>query len=396
MASIDIDLDELGRRVESIVDRAINSQDYQQLNQTIRQMVTRVVDVGGEAVRRVVDTANEAERNVQRQQQQTLIAKQLYGKTGGKTVAGVLKTVIGGELSVVGLALVIISLVMETTVGGHLVSTLLSGLLLGSSLWLTGSGVKLLGMVKRFRVYRNALGTKTHCSVKRLAGCVGKDEAFVRKDLWKMIGKGFFLEGHLDKEEKTLITSNETFKHYEQSRLAYEQRKRLAEATQTKQEAKPADGRNQDIQGRGEQFLAQIRHCNDRIPGEEISRKISRIELLVQRIFQRAQSHPEIIPDLKKMMDYYLPMTIKLLNAYADMDAQPVQGQTIQASKREIEDTLDTLTLAFEKLLDSIFQDTALDVSSDISVLNTLLAQEGLKEDELTKMRNRNEEQFPS
>ena len=82
-------------------------------------------------------------------------------------------------------------------------------------------------------------------------------------------------------------------------------------------------------------------------------------------------------------MNYYLPMTVKLLNAYAEMDAQPVQGETILASKREIEGTLDTLNLAYEKLLDELFADTALDVSSDISVLNTLLAQEGLTGDGL-------------
>ena len=87
------------------------------------------------------------------------------------------------------------------------------------------------------------------------------------------------------------------------------------------------------------------------------------------------------------MMDYYLPMTVKLLNAYADMDAQPVQGETIEGSKREIEDTLDTLNLAFEKILDDLFADTAMDVSSDISVLNTLLAQEGLTEDDFSKMK---------
>ena len=111
------------------------------------------------------------------------------------------------------------------------------------------------------------------------------------------------------------------------------------------------------------------------------------MEAIVQRIFDRAEKHPEIIPDLKKLMDYYLPMTVKLLNAYADMDAQPVQGANIEASKREIEATLDTLNLAFEKLLDELFEDTALDVSSDISVLHTLLAQEGLTDDELTKLR---------
>ena len=83
-------------------------------------------------------------------------------------------------------------------------------------------------------------------------------------------------------------------------------------------------------------------------------------------------------------------MTVKLLTAYAEMDAQPVQGETIQKSKREIEDTLDTLNLAFEKLLDSVFKEIALDVSSDISVLNTLLAREGLAEDELTKIQKQN------
>lgn len=71
-------------------------------------------------------------------------------------------------------------------------------------------------------------------------------------------------------------------------------------------------------------------------------------------------------------------MTVKLLNAYAEMDRQPVQGENIRKSKEEIDSTLDTLNQAFEKLLDSVFEDTAMDVSSDISVLHTLLAQEGL------------------
>ena len=85
------------------------------------------------------------------------------------------------------------------------------------------------------------------------------------------------------------------------------------------------------------------------------------------------------------MMEYYLPTTIKLLQAYQDLDAQPVQGENIISSKKEIEKTLDTLNRAFEKLLDDLFQETAWDVSTDISVLHTMLAQEGLTEDGLKK-----------
>ena len=102
--------------------------------------------------------------------------------------------------------------------------------------------------------------------------------------------------------------------------------------------------------------------ANDAIPGEVISAKISRMELLVDRIFDRVEQNPDSVNDMRRMMDYYLPTTMKLLEAYEELDAQPVQGENIISSKKEIEDTIDTLNLAFEKLLDSLFQDTAWDV----------------------------------
>mgnify|MGYP002773389091 FL=1 len=200
-----------------------------------------------------------------------------------------------------------------------------------------------------------------------------------------MIDEGLFLEGHLDKEENNLITSDETYQHYEASRLELEARQKAQAEKQAEQARSAVSPKVQEVLDRGNAYLREIRRCNDEIPGEEISAKISRMESIVRKIFERAEAHPEIIPDLKKLMDYYLPMTIKLLNAYADMDRQPIQGETIQASKKEIDATLDTLNLAFEKLLDSVFQDTAMDVSSDISVLQTLLAQEGLTGDDFSK-----------
>ena len=135
----------------------------------------------------------------------------------------------------------------------------------------------------------------------------------------------------------------------------------------------------------GDAFIRKIHECNEAIPGEEISAKISRMEMLVDRIFDRVEENPQSVSDIRKLMEYYLPTTIKLLEAYEQLDRQPVDGENIQTAKREIEATLDTLNTAFEKLLDDLFQDTMWDVSSDISVLNTMLAQEGLKEDGMKK-----------
>ena len=401
MAHYNQDWDDLGRNIQEIVDRAVNSQDYRKLNQTITQAVGRAVDMGSEAVRKAMDGAARPASTAKPEAKPAVVeVKQnlpvLYGSTNSKTAGGIAKIVGGSLLSCVTfLALLSTSLVALVT-GGSLfsISAALTLASLGVGIWLLCSGIRTLGWVGRFKTYRKTLGEKTHCTLERLARSVGKNVKFVRKELQQMIDAGLFLEGHLDKEEKNLIISDETYRNFEQSRLAMEERQRLEAAAQkqaaAEQSRKPAasqDPQVQEVLDRGNAFIAEIRRCNDAIPGREISEKISRMETIVRRIFERAQAHPEIVPDLKKLMDYYLPMTVKLLNAYAEMDAQPIQGETIEGSKREIEATLDTLNLAFEKLLDSVFKDTAMDVSSDISVLNTLLAQEGLTEDEFSKLK---------
>ena len=395
MAHYNQDWDDLGRNIQDIIDRAVSAQDYQKLNQTITQAVDKAVNIGSEAVRKAVnsstrsakasDTVHQAPKQAEVVQTKNLPV--LYGKTNGKTAKGIIKIVGGGLLTGFSLlsllAVGILNLVAAAT-GWIPVVVGVAGL--GAGGGLIGSGVGTLSRIGRFKTYCKTLGQKTYCTLEKLARSVGKSEKFVRRELQRMIQDGLFLQGHMDKEKTRLITSDETYRQFEQSRLLLEERQRQENQIKLQKASVTHTPQVQEVLDRGDAYIAQIRRCNDAIPGQAISEKISRIEMIVQRIFDRAEEHPEIIPDLKKMMDYYLPMTVKLLNAYAEMDSQPIQGETIQASKREIEATLDTLNLAFEKLLDELFQDTALDVSSDISVLKTLLAQEGLTGNDFSKM----------
>jgi len=381
------DWEDLGRSIQEIVDRAVNSSDYQKLNQTIRQTVEKAVDAGGEAVRRAAEKTSRV--SYQRSQEVIVEPKNLpalYGSTKGTTLKGIAKIAGGAVLSAFSFLLLVGSGVLML-IDGQLMPVVLSDAGLGGGVSLIVNGVGNLGKVSRFRAYRKTLGQKTFCSLEKLARSVGKTVKFVHRELQSMIRDGLFLEGHMDKEEKHLIISDETFRQFENSRLQLEQRQKQAELQRRQQESSAPDPRVREVLDKGNAFIAEIRRCNDAIPGAEISAKIDRMELLTRRIFQRAKESPEIIPDLKKMMDYYLPMTVKLLNAYVQMDAQPVQGDTIRNSKQEIEQTLDTLNLAFEKLLDELFADTAMDISSDISVLNTLLAQEGLMQDDFSKLK---------
>lgn len=381
--------DSLGRSIEEIIDKAINSQNYQELSRNITHTIDRATRTGSDALWRALDMSGATKPKetitvepVRAEPVPKNNLPALYGSSNGETTKGILKTVFGGISTITGFTFTLISGIFHLVgiaTGASLTSipfALGLGALVGGGTLLS-SGIRSLGRVSRYKVYLKALGKNTHIALEKLSRSVGKPVKFVRKELQGMINQGLFLEGHLDHEEQNLITSDETYAHYEQSRLQMEARKQ-AEAAAPKQPSSTPDPKVQEVLDRGNAYLREIRRCNDEIPGEEISAKISRMEAIVQRIFERAKAHPEIIPDLKKLMDYYLPMTIKLLNAYADMDRQPIQGDTIRASKQEIDTTLDTLNLAFEKLLDSVFQDTAMDVSSDISVLHTLLAQEGL------------------
>lgn len=428
-------LDDLGDAIDAIIDRAINSKDFQNLDETIRKAVNSAVDTGSEAVRRAAHTATRksaARRKVvdaredeplyvpgsKRPEQpnvniysSTLGSTRagraqrdkrlpvLYQNPTGKLVGGILKTVGGGIMTLTGVGGLLgsgLTAALVNGLGGAMsVLGVFSAALLGGGVWLLTSGIRSVMRVGRFEKYLKALGSKTHCELNQLARMVGKSPKFVRKELKGMIDDGMFLEGHLDEEETSLITSDDSYVHYLEVRQkqAVQRQQEVVETKKQQDDAEEQkrDARVQEVLDRGNAFIRDIRACNDAIPGQEISDKISRMETLVRKIFDRVEEHPEVVPELKKLMDYYLPMTVKLLKAYADMDAQPVQGENIQNSKREIEATLDTLNTAFEKLLDSIFKTTALDVSSDISVLNTLLAQEGLTDDELTRLRKERE-----
>ena len=244
------------------------------------------------------------------------------------------------------------------------------------------------GLAKRFRRYQQVIGERTFCLIEELSAAIGKKPKFVQKDLRKMIRDGFFPQGYLDKKETCLITDQQTYQQYLQTEKAYEVRAQEAQADGRKAGAQQASASTaaphgseyQELLAEGQSYIRHIHTCNDKIEDPVISEKLDRMEMIVTRIFTEAGRNPDVADDLKKMMSYYLPTTKKLLDAYCELDEQPVPGENIETTKQEIAATLDTLNNAFAKLLDDLFEEKAWDISSDISVLNTMLAQEGLTE----------------
>ncbi len=132
------------------------------------------------------------------------------------------------------------------------------------------------------------------------------------------------------------------------------------------------------ILSEGNRALSEMGRLYMSIKDPEVRGKINEIMRITDKIAQDAISDPSDIPQIKKFMNYYLPTTIKLLNAYDRMSAQGIEGENLDKSMKSINDMLDTAIEAYKKRLDSLFANQALDIETDIQVMNTMLAREGL------------------
>ncbi|MCD8147867.1 MAG: 5-bromo-4-chloroindolyl phosphate hydrolysis family protein [Clostridiales bacterium] len=135
----------------------------------------------------------------------------------------------------------------------------------------------------------------------------------------------------------------------------------------------PEEARSND-----ESVLEQIRKINQAIPDPVLSRKIDRIEEITGHILDYQKRHPEKAGELHRFLNYYLPTTLKILNAYAELDSQGVEGANITATKERIENMMDLVVEGFEKQLDKLFEGDMMDISSDISVMEKMLNRDGL------------------
>ena len=138
----------------------------------------------------------------------------------------------------------------------------------------------------------------------------------------------------------------------------------------------------------GNLAIAEMKRLNESIKDEKISRQIDRLEEISGKIFDCVKASPDKLPQIRKFMNYYLPTTLKLLNAYDRMGSQGVSGENISGTMERVENMMGTIVTAFERQLDGLFGDQALDISTDITVLENMMAREGLSDDPIHRTQS--------
>ena len=154
--------------------------------------------------------------------------------------------------------------------------------------------------------------------------------------------------------------------------------KKLAESKKAAEEKKSYGPEIDPILEEGARALGEMARIYSSVQDKEVRRKINELMRITDKITQDAIADPSDIPQIKKFMNYYLPTTIKLLNAYDRMSAQGIEGENLDRSMNNINEMLDQAIVAYKKRLDSLFENQALDIETDIEVMNRMLAREGL------------------
>lgn len=228
-----------------------------------------------------------------------------------------------------------------------------------AGLFLFGKGLVQTRLARRMKLYQGIIGQRDHVFLSDLAQAAGVSENRVIADLQRMIADGYLPLGYVDRLNGQLIL---TEKGYEPP-------------APKSPEPEPSDAPAGDVD---QVILQKIRAINDAIPDPEMSRKIDRIGEITKKILDYQRQNPAKAGQLRQFLGYYLPTTLKLLQAYAQLEAQGVEGENISAAKRRIEGMMDKVVEGFEKQLDQLFQADAMDIATDVEVLERMLDKDGL------------------
>lgn len=271
---------------------------------------------------------------------------------------------------------------------GYFVGFALFGILTGLFVWLISRGVKSQKLMSRYFDYGKYAGDSEYLSIEKLSKMTGVRSAQIVSDIKQMQQLDMLSYAVFDKDESTLMLTPEAYQEY--SRLQAEREAFENEQAAQKKELSDSD-LPEDVKtllSEGQAYLLNVRNYNDEIPDTEpMSGKLYELENIMKRIFEQVRKDPSRAKELRKFMTYYLPTTDKLLASYVAACKQGTEGENIRTTKSEIESAMDVINDAFEHLLDKMFEDTAWDVSSDISVMKSMMAQDGLTTPEKEKVK---------
>ncbi len=402
---MDSEFSKIGKQIDDAVQNAMNDKDYSKLNANIKNTVNSVIHetVGvTKSAAKAVNNALGPNQNDMNQSswsgqgethiRQSFGSNKMYASDKARQNV-VIKNVMAKNVGTRKFWYVFALIMLYALVITFGISNIMSLFALVFSEFSVGSyltfGVEVFVMLagiggiafftkqykflSNYKSYAKSFSAKDFWEMKKFAKVIGEELEVLTKRLNRYIDKGYYSEVYLSDDKTCLLIGQETYVNYKNSQI-----KHLEKKAELEREA-----RLDPIIIEGRKYIKKIHDANELLPDEIISKKLDDLEDIITKIFAYLEQRPEKLGQIRKFMDYYLPTTMKLVDSYCDFEKQSLQGENVTETKKEILDVLDTINNAFIALFDELYKDDAIDISTDISVLKTMLKQEGLSDDSL-------------
>ncbi len=230
---------------------------------------------------------------------------------------------------------------------------------------------------RKFPLYYQCFGVQGTASFDDLATSVNGEKEDVVDDFQNYISEHILIQTHIDQKNEKIYITDQAF---ERSKLPDIPVKKEDKIETENQEELPIEIK--EFIQKVDDYLSRIEKDNVDIENEKVSAHLDYLVVILTKIKEHVKNHPSSLSDTDQMMNYYLPMTMNLLENYKELDDGNLLGENRLKSKSDIEKTLYNLNDALNTLYDEMYQSTTMDVHADISVLETLLEQDGLKRKE--------------
>ena len=386
--------DDLGRSIEQEVRQTLDAvaatirDAAREVSDTLREdeRLQRTVQELGTAARNGVESVrqgiSQATREAERAQRRK---KRKKKRDYAKPAAGALSEA-GGMLLVSGILSAVSTAVWiedHEIAGTAILAVIAAWFLFGSVFAFFKSRT-----LRRIASYQSVLGERSYCTLSELSALTGKSQNAIRRDLHKLISMGKYEDVYLAPDGSRLFSNDMSYRLYlthraQREEAQYEARAAAAraEAVQTAPAAEPVEAAAPGVLEECRSFLSELREQQRQITDAPVLEQTQRIEAQTVRVIAWLERHPEGEGQIRRFVNYYMPTTLKLVRTYNEVSPQADSSSVAASIQTDICGILSTINTAFQSLQNNLLKDTAMDVSAEISALETVLAQEGLTQD---------------
>lgn len=230
----------------------------------------------------------------------------------------------------------------------------------------------------RFDTYMKVLRFKNTEMLDNLSQFSKQRESRIIKDLEIGMKKKLIPQGHFTRGNLAFIVSDKSYNKYMVNCASYDRyfKKKIEEKARMKERSLEM----KQIIETGNNYIQKIRDYNAMIKDKYVTEKLYRIESVVSMIFNEVDSNPQQAHSLGLFLNYYLPTTEKLLEAYITIGEKPITGRSLTKAQKDIEQSLETILKAYEGILERLYSEHEADIASDIVAMEIMMKQEGLTE----------------